>query len=127
MNPFLILIGIFIMIQGFIKNKDKHSAVNIMRNPNNCDIDHSKNIDSKEAIITAIALSTDSMGVGICSNAQGSEITAVTILTIIFMYLLITGGLILGKKFSDKFKLSSNFSAAISGFIIIGIGIYRFI
>lgn len=124
-NIFLIAMGMFIMIQGFIKSKDKHSTVNIMRNPDSCDIDNSKNIDLKEAIITAIALSADSIGVGVCSCVYGLDIIVVTILAFIFMYLFIMTGLALGKKSSDKFKLSPKFSVAISGIIIIGIGLYR--
>lgn len=121
----LIAMGIFIMAQGIIKSKDNHTTVNIMRNPDSCDIDNSKSIDVKEAVITAIAFSADSVGIGICSAVYGIDIITITLFTFAFIYLFITSGLFIGRKCSLRLGISPKLSVIVSGVIIVGIGLFK--
>ena len=69
----LCLMGVWIIVQAITKNKDGHSGVTvqIIRDPSYSDFNNSNQIEAKEALYLGIALSLDSIGIGIGSSIMG--------------------------------------------------------
>ncbi len=144
---FLFFMGLFVIYQS-LKNKDDFKkdynvkdeqkvykffidflgiTIQIIRNPISSDLDGSKNIDWKEALYLGIALSIDSICIGICSSAIGYSSLIFPILVAIFQLSFLSGGRFLGEKISSVSKLPENIWNVLSGVLLICIGISRFI
>ncbi len=70
--------------------------VRIINNPQQADLDQSGQINSKEAIWLGFALAMDSFGAGICIALMGFSMLWVSVCTLAFAYILVTGGYIWG-------------------------------
>lgn len=145
-SMFLIFMGLFVIYQS-LKNKDEIKkscikeneqkvykffidflgiTVQIIRNPISSDLDGSKKIDWKEALYLGIALSIDSICIGICSSVIGYSSLIFPILVAIFQLSFLSVGRFLGEKISSVSTIPENIWNVLSGALLICIGISRF-
>lgn len=99
--------------------------INILASPEDADIDKSKSLSPKEALVLAIALSLDGLavglGTGLISQSTISYIVIIAFSLITGTFFLILGRLI-GKKIAQKTSLNLSW---ISGVLLIGIAIMK--
>ena len=99
-----------------------------IKNPIILDLNKSNTIELNEAIYLAIALSIDSVCVGISSSSFGIYGLLYPILVPIFQLFFLNSGIILGKKFTTMrtFKhIPLKLWNILSGILLISIGIFR--
>ena len=101
-------------------------TVQIIRNPISSDLDGSKKIDWKEALYLGIALSIDSICIGICSSVIGYSSLIFPILVAIFQLSFLSVGRFLGEKISSVSNIPENIWNVLSGVLLICISISRF-
>ena len=101
-------------------------TIQIIRDPASSDFDNSKQIDWKEAIYLGIALSIDSLCVGICSSVIGYTSIVFPILVATFQLLFLSIGRLFGSKIASTSKIPENIWSVLSGVLLICIGISRF-
>ncbi|EGT3616636.1 sporulation membrane protein YtaF [Clostridium perfringens] len=128
----LVLLGIgFYSIYSYFKEKkslpsnneeNSSSPIFILENPEIADKDKSGNIDFKESLALAIALSLNNFGLGIGASISGLNIPFTTITTLIVSLIFISLGFCLPKKIKSK-KLAAK-SNLISGVIIILLSLF---
>lgn len=118
----LIFMGIYICFEA-LKNKNNYS--NIFNNPISSDLDNSKIIDSKESLFLAIALSLDSLCIGIGSTISDIDLTFFPLLVSIFQIVLLSLGTFLGIHISQIYKLPRNIWNILSGLLLILIGFIK--
>lgn len=143
----LILIGSFMIVSCFKTEKEKTKieekenslkvyrffirflgiTVQIIRNPNNSDFDHSNKIDSKEAIFLGIALSLDSIGIGISSSMLEINFFFLPFCISILQLLFLSFGNFLGRKIKNISHIPENIWSIVAGFLLIFIGFTKFI
>jgi putative Mn2+ efflux pump MntP len=95
-----------------------------IENPAKADSDRSGTIDIREAIALAFGLSLNNLSSGIGAGISELDAIATTVLTFSFSVLGITGGYILGRRFTVK--LSGLKAGMISGSLMLIIGIYEY-
>ena len=108
----LIFMGLFIVFQ----------AIN---NPKSSDLDNSNDIDAKESLILGIALSLDSICIGIGGSIIGINPTFFPFLVSIFQFVFLWLGIFSGFKLRNFFKVSDNIWSIISGILLIVLGISK--
>lgn len=144
---FLICMGIWVIYQA-LKNKEEinnyHAldnepkiykifieflgiTIQIIRDPISSDLDNSKKIDWKEALYLGIALSIDSICVGICSSIIGYTSILFPVFVASFQLVFLSMGRLLGKKIASASNIPENIWSVLSGVLLICIGISRFI
>lgn len=111
---FLVLMGFFVIYKALRNNEDDF------------DFDNSKKIDAKEAIYMGIALSIDSICVGICSSIIGYNSYLFPILVASFQLVFLSFGRLVGGKISSISNIPENIWNVLSGILLICIGISRF-
>lgn len=89
------------------------------------DIDHSKKIDWQEAILLGIALSIDSIGVGIGSSLLGINTLLFPILVASFQLLFLSLGKSISTRVVQLSNVAENTWSIISGSILIFMGILK--
>lgn len=125
----LMLLGIYYLFEGIAKaylekrlNKGKKLRlkvfdisfiVNIYVDETKADYNESKDLDSKEAIYLAIALSLDSLAVGFGSALGNINYINVIILSLIVGIISIWTGLFIGDKFAKRSKINLSWLAGI--------------
>lgn len=125
----LMLLGIYYLFEGvtkaYLEKKiDKAEKiklemfdicfiVDIYFDETKADYDHSKDLDSKEAIYLAIALSLDSLAVGFGSSLGSINYIYVIVLSLIIGILSIGIGLLIGEKIARKSKINLSWLAGI--------------
>lgn len=142
---FLILMGLWIIYQALNTKEEETEAkvssptiyqfmirflgitVQIIRNPISSDLDHSKGIDWKESIYLGICLSIDSLCIGICSSMIGYGSFLFPILVASFQLIFLSVGRILGNKVFSISNIPENIWSALSGVLLICIGVSRFL
>ena len=110
-------IGLFIMVgvlTGIIMKR---------KNPEKADKDNSSNIDLKESLSLAFALSINNIGLGIGASITGLNIFLTSLFTFIFSLLMLLTGYFLGSYYLSK--LFSKRATIVSGLIIIALGVYE--
>jgi len=100
-------------------------TIQIIRNPLSCDFDKSKRIDPLEAIYMGLALSVDSIGVGIGIATVGAGTYLIPIATGLFQFIFLCLGGFLGTKFLMFKNINSKIWLIISGLILILLAILR--
>lgn len=100
-------------------------TIKIIRNPIYSDLDNSKLIDAKEAFYLGLALSIDSMCVGIGSSIIGLGSLSFPFFASIFQLIFLSIGIVLGKKVISSSKIPENTWSILSGLLLILIGISR--
>lgn len=101
-------------------------TIKIIRDPKSSDLDNSKTIDWKEAIFLGIALSIDSIGVGIGSSIIGINSFLFPILVASFQLIFLSLGKNISMKIFKLYKLPENIWSIISGILLIIIAISKY-
>lgn len=102
-------------------------TIQIIRNPISSDLDNSKKIDVKEAFYIGIALSIDSICIGICSSIIGFTSILFPILVATFQLAFLSFGKLLGEKISSISNIPENIWNVLSGILLICIGISKLV
>jgi putative sporulation protein YtaF len=135
----LVLIGLWLIIQAVTNNKKKIKkeyhffikflgiTVQIIRDPNSSDLNNSNQIEAKEAIYLGIALSLDSVAVGLGGNIIGLTSFIYPILVGIFQLLFLFLGKFLGRKAQNISYIPENIWSIMAGCLLIFLGISKFI
>jgi putative sporulation protein YtaF len=116
-----ICLGLYFIFEPHIKHKEASNFIEIIIDPNNADIDNSKNIDLKEAIFLGIALNLNNIGGSLSAGAMGINIYLIGGLSTLFSFI----ALWLGNYVASIFENSIIYKNAnlIAGIILILIGI----
>lgn len=146
-----IIMGIFICFQALKKDKKEEKVKNtkaennnsqktysffikflgitvkIIKDPVSSDFDNSNKIDSKEALFLSLALSIDSLCIGIGGSIIGINTYIFPFLIGFFQLFFLGMGNFLGKKLYNFSKLPSNIWSIVSGILLILLGIIKFI
>lgn len=93
--------------------------------PTDYDIDHSNDIDKKEAIFLGLALSIDSACVGIGSGIIGINNIVLPILVSSFQLAFLNCGNLVAKNILKKIEIPENVLAIFSGVVLILVGLFR--
>lgn len=101
-------------------------TIKIIRDPKYSDFDNSNNIDCKEALFLAIALSLDSIGVSIGGSIMGITSICFPILVALFQLAFLSIGSFLGNKLKSNPNIPDNVWSIIAGLLLIFIGISKF-
>lgn len=123
-NLILILMGTYICFKA-LKKQDKN--YNIFNNPISSDFDNSQIIDSKEAIFLAVALSLDSLCIGIGASISNINLKMFPFFVAIFQLFFLNIGTFLGTHINKFYKLPQNTWSLISGLLLITIGFAKLI
>lgn len=135
----LCFMGIWIILQSVTNQKERVKkeyhffikflgiTVQIIRNPISSDLDNSNQIDGKEALYLGIALSLDSIGIGIGSSIFGLNSFLFPILVAIFQLCFTSFGSYLGKKIKDVSNIPENIWSILAGALLIFVGVSKFI
>ena len=118
----LIIIGIYICFEALKSNK---KSSNIFNDPISSDIDDSKTIDAKEAVFLSIALSLDSLCIGIGGSMTDIDLKLFPLLVATFQFLLLNFGSYIGIKINRICKLPENIWSILSGILLITIGVFK--
>ena len=128
--------GIFMIIQPYLPKKEKvykiktfslkyaGLTIKIIKSPPVCDFNLSKTIEPFEALYLGIALSIDSLGVVFGSSAVGITIL-LPLLAVVFQIILLSIGILWGKKVKKASNISENIWVALSGTILIFMGLIK--
>ncbi|MBO8435069.1 MAG: manganese efflux pump, partial [Tyzzerella sp.] len=120
--------GIFMIVQPYLPKKEKvyriktfslkyaGLTIKIIKSPPVCDFNLSKTIEPFEALYLGIALSIDSLGVVFGSSAVGITIL-LPLLAVVFQIILLSIGILWGKKVKKASNISENIWVALSGTI----------
>lgn len=102
-------------------------TVQIIRDPNNSDFDHSNNIDCKEALFLGVALSLDTIGIGISSSMLEISYFFFPLFVSIFELFFLSFGSLLGRKIKNISNIPENIWSILAGFLLIFIGFTKFV
>lgn len=100
-------------------------TIQIIKNPIASDLNNSKSIEINEALYLAIALSIDSICVGISSVSFGNYSLLFPLFVPIFQLLFLNTGIKLGKRIVVSSSISNKIWNILSGMLLIVIGIIR--
>lgn len=137
------LLGVFVIAQAFWKKEEKPSkrrkqtvrsimlkslgiTIKIIRNPSICDFDASKTLDGFEAVYLGVALSVDSIGVGISSAVLGLNTMLVPVSAGVFQMLFLSAGVFLGGRLALSTRIDPKIWTVVSGLLLIGIAAIRY-
>lgn len=123
-SSILIFMGIYICTEAL---KEKKHSSNVFNNPISSDLDNSKIIDLKESIFLAIALSLDSLCIGIGGSITDINLTFFPLLVSILEISFLIIGSFLGIHINKFSKLPQNIWSILSGILLIIIGIFKLI
>lgn len=121
------LLGIYNLVQEKVKaiiSKYKNKIVNIYLDQTNADLDNSKNLNCKEAILLSIILSLDSLVGGISIGFMKYNIFLILLESIIINISFINIGSIIGKKLNTIINFNTSY---ITGIILILLAILKII
>lgn len=102
-------------------------TIKIIHNPMYSDLDSSKIIDARESFYLGLALSLDSIGIGIAGSILGTGSILFSLFVALFQLFFLSMGNILGKNISSKIHFSDNFWTLLSGILLIIIGFLKLI
>ncbi len=116
-----VCLGLYFIFEPYIKHKKASNFIEIIMDPDNADIDNSKNIDFKEAIFLGIALNLNNIGGSLSAGVIGINIYLIGELSTLFSFI----SLWLGNYVANMFQNSIIYKKAslIAGIILILIGI----
>lgn len=126
----LVIIGCWIIIEPYFKkevnseiedntNKEK-TVYDILKEPENADIDNSKDIDFKEATFLGIALSINNIGGGLSAGMIGLNSLFVGLFSAVISFLALWAGNYI-TDFLNKWNLGKK-ATLIAGILLILIG-----
>lgn len=136
----LILLGIYYLFESifksYLENKLKENekvkiklfdiwfVIDVYVDETKADFNLSKNLDSKEALYLATALSLDSLAVGFGSSLGNINYLQVIGLSLVIGMFSIWSGLFIGKKIVEKTKINLSW---LSGIMLIILGLLKLI
>ncbi len=100
-------------------------GITIIIDPIPFDFNHSKAIDLREAFFLGIAISLDSVCVGIVSSIGGFLVNCFPILVSVFQMLFLSIGSYLGRCIKTKFQIPEIYLKLLSGMVLIIFGIIK--
>lgn len=100
-------------------------TIQIIRDPSYSDIDKSQKIDIKEALCLGIAMSIDSLCIGISSVMIGLSFMFFPLLVATFQLFFLSIGKFIGSKIATSSKIPQNIWTIISGSLLILMGICK--
>ncbi len=121
-NLILIFMGLYICFESL---KNKNNGSNIFNNPISSDLDNSKIIDTKEAIFLGVALSLDSLCIGICGSIIDINLKLFPLFVSILQITFLSFGSFLGLYINKFYKIPQNLCSLLSGLLLIIIGIFK--
>lgn len=104
-------------------NANVEEFLDVLQHPEQADTDYSGDISCKESVVLGIALALNCLATGLGAGMTGLNVFWITITTILFSFLTIFFGLILGKKCASRFM--GNKAALLAGALLIVIGLYE--
>lgn len=102
-------------------------TIKIIKNPTSSDLDFSNSIDGKEALFLGFALSLDCFCIGACGSIIGINSFLFPLFISVFQLVFLNLGNMLGNKLHSLSNLPDNIWSIISGFLLILIGVIRFV
>lgn len=120
----IVILGLYFLKDFFKETLNKNTEgelTEILNTPEKADIDHSGDIDFKEALTLGTALTLNNFGMGIGASIAGMNIFLTSLLTFIFSVISFRIGCTIGSKFNDSFI--HNYGNLISSLILISLGI----
>jgi putative sporulation protein YtaF len=116
-----IILGLYFIFEPYIKRKKASTYVGIITDPNNADIDNSKNIDLKEALFLGIGLNLNNIGGSLSAGIYGVNIYLIGGLSTIISFI----SLWLGNYLTNIFQNTVAYKKAnlVIGIILILLGI----
>jgi putative sporulation protein YtaF len=141
----LAVMGVYIIMQTFLKKENSvteksHTekrklfeivlksfgiTIQVIRNPDNGDIDRSGVIDTREALLLGFALSVDAIGVGIGSALAGIGSLLIPLTAGVFQMLLLHAGTCIGKRLGESSRLNKKMISVVPGILLITLAIIR--
>lgn len=121
-SSILIFMGFYICFEA-LKKQDINC--NVFNNPISSDFDNSHVIDSRESLFLAIALSLDSLCIGIGGSISNINLALFPLLVSIFQLFFLSFGNFLGSHINKFCRLPQNVWSLISGILLIFIGIFK--
>ncbi len=134
----LFITGLWIIFQGTKPKKKKEKkektlnfmikslgiSVKIIQSPEFCDLNKSSVIEASEALYLGMALSFDSVGVGITSSVFGFNKFLFSFIVCVFQIFLLSTGVLFGKKI-NTLRFIDKISNIFSGGILITIAFFK--
>ncbi len=131
----LVLIGLWQLAEGLKKYKDNPVLLTIklkalglvlqvIREPENADIDKSGDINYREALLLGVALNIDVMGVGFGAAMAGYSFLLIPFVTTA-LFVALYSGLLIGKKFTAGFLGKKVY--ILPGILLILLGLLNYI
>lgn len=112
-SSFLIILGVY----------NIYKSIN--KPPTDYDIDHSNNIDAKEALFLGLALSIDSACVGIGSGIIGINDIVLPFLVASFQLVFLNCGNLVASNIAKYINVSERALSIFSSIILILVGVFR--
>lgn len=100
-------------------------TISIVRDPVACDFDASRRIEPREALYLGLALSLDSIGVGIGAGLSGITTWFLPPLIGILQFVFLTLGTALGKRLRHETKLPPQIWTLLSGILLLILAVLR--
>ena len=97
----------------------------IFQGPEHSDLDNSNNIDAREALFLAVALSLDSIGISIGGSIIGITSVWFPVLVSLFQLAFLSIGCFCGNKIKNTPNIPDSIWSFISGLILILIGVSK--
>lgn len=132
----LIMLGIYMMIGAVKKKKPERKkasggilvrSARILESPEECDIDESRTIDIKEALVLGLALSADSFAAGLGAGINGGMAVLIPLMCAFFQLILFYAGEKLAGFISGAAAKDKRIFGVIAGAVLVLTGLYRII
>lgn len=122
----LLILGLYNLFQNKIKKnlKSKNKIIEIYLDETKADLDNSKNISYKEALLLSTILSLDSLLGGVSIGFMKYNLFYIIILSFILNVLFILCGILIGKNLRNVYNFNTSY---ISGVILLLIAILKII
>lgn len=136
----LLLLGVYYLFEGLIKTYIKknpssnkriklrllnlHLILDIYLDETKADFDDSKNLNSKEALYLAVALSIDSLAVGFANSLGDIDYIFTILLSFLAGIISVVSGLFIGRRLVNTIKVDLSW---LSGVILIALAILKLV
>lgn len=142
----LAMMGVLIILQAVLKKGERISdkpyieekgtllkivvkslgiTIQVIRNPDEGDLDRSGIIDVQEALLLGLALSVDAIGVGIGSAMAGIGSLWIPFAAGLFQMLFLNAGTRLGASLSNSSRLNKKVLSVVPGILLITMALIR--
>jgi putative Mn2+ efflux pump MntP len=96
-----------------------------VQRPAEADVDKSGIIEIKEAILLGLALSLDSIGVGIGAGFADIKSLFIPVMVGLFQLIFLSAGIFIGNKFKNSFKLNERTLSIFAGILLLTLAFLR--